>query len=201
MTIKEMFNKAITDAFKSAYLITEEDKKAVALAQIATALAQTGAIAPSDIEDNSEKAEEKEETKEKADEKKSYKPKKKQGEKLQKQPYDLSDEVPDEASEKTSNEAPEETPNEASEDPEEVEMAEEWTDETMKKYDPELTYIEDFNERNDPDGSTKLLDSCVEEYSSGVLHSFEEDITPRNVVSFVSWLKDVESSASEEKDS
>ena len=197
MTIKEMFNKAITDAFKSAYLITEEDKKAVALAQIAAALAQTGAIAPSDIEDNSEKAEEKEETKAKADEKKSYKPKKKQGEKLQKQPYDLSDE----ASEKTSNEAPEETPNEASEDSEEVEMAEEWTDEMMEKYNPELTYIEDFNERNDPDGSTKLLDSCVEEYSSGVLHSFEEDITPRNVVSFVSWLKDVESSASEEKDS
>lgn len=196
MTIKEMFNKAITDAFKSAYLITEEDKKAVALAQIAAALAQTGAIAPSDIEDNSEKAEEKEETKEK-NEKKSYKPKKKQGEKLQKQPYDLSDE----ASEKTSNEAPEETPNEASEDSEEVEMAEEWTDEMMEKYDPELRYIEDFNERNDPDGSTKLLDSCVEEYSSGVLHSFEEDITPRNVVSFVSWLKDVESAgASEEKD-
>lgn len=193
MTIKEMFNKAITDAFKSAYLITEEDKKAVALAQIAAALAQTGAIAPSDIEDNSEKAEEKEEIKEKADEKKSYKPKKKQGEKLQKQPYDLSDE----ASEKIS----EETPNEASEDSEEVEMAEEWTDETMEKYDPELRYIEDFNERNDPDGSTKLLDSCVEEYSSGVLHSFEEDITPRNVVSFVSWLKDVESAgASEEKD-
>ena len=189
MTIKEMFNKAITDAFKSAYLITEEDKKAVALAQIAAALAQTGAIAPSDIEDNSEKPEEKEETKAKADEKKSYKPKKKQGEKLQKQPYDLSDE----ASEKTSNEA--------SEDPEEVEMAEEWTDEMMEKYNPELTYIEDFNERNDPDGSTKLLDSGVEEYSSGVLHSFEEDITPRNVVSFVSWLKDVESSASEEKDS
>ena len=198
MTIKEMFNKAITDAFKSAYLITEEDKKAVALAQIAAALAQTGAIAPSDIEDNSEKAEEKEETKAKnADEKKSYKPKKKQGEKLQKQPYDL----PDEASEKISNEAPEKTPNETSGDSEEVEMAEEWTDETMKKYDSELTYIEDFNERNDPDGSTKLLDSCVEEYSSGVLHSFEEDITPRNVVSFVSWLKDVESAgASEEKD-
>ena len=193
MTIKEMFNKAITDAFKSAYLITEEDKKAVALAQIAAALAQTGAIAPSDIEDNSEKPEEKEETKAKADEKKSYKPKKKQGEKLQKQPYDLSDEASEEISE--------ETPNEASEDPEEVEMAEEWTDEMMEKYNPELTYIEDFNERNDPDGSTKLLDSCVEEYSSGVLHSFEEDITPRNVVSFVSWLKDVESSASEEKDS
>ena len=193
MTIKEMFNKAITDAFKSAYLITEEDKKAVALAQIAAALAQTGAIAPSDIEDNSEKPEEKEETKAKADEKKSYKPKKKQGEKLQKQPYDLSDEASEEISE--------ETPNEASEDPEEVEMAEEWTDEMMEKYNPELTYIEDFNERNDPDGSTKLLDSGVEEYSSGVLHSFEEDITPRNVVSFVSWLKDVESSASEEKDS
>ena len=200
MTIKEMFNKAITDAFKSAYLITEEDKKAVALAQIAAALAQTGAIASSDIEDNSEKAEEKKETKveskEKADEKKSYKPKKKQGEKLQKQPYDLSDE----ASDKASKENSEETPNEASEDSEEVEMAEEWTDEMMKKYDPELTYIEDFNERNDPDGSTKLLDSCVEEYSSGVLHSFEEDITPRNVVSFVSWLKDVESAGAEEND-
>ena len=191
MTIKEMFNKAITDAFKSAYLITEEDKKAVALAQIAAALAQTGAIASSDIEDNSEKSEEKEETKAKS-EKKSYKPKKKQGEKLQKQPYDLSDEA--------SEETPEETPNEAPEDSEEVEMAEEWTDETMKKYDPELTYIEDFNERNDPDGSTKLLDSCVEEYSSGVLHSFEEDITPRNVVSFVSWLKDVESAGAEEND-
>ena len=195
MTIKEMFNKAITDAFKSAYLITEEDKKAVALAQIAAALAQTGAIASSDIEDNSEKSEEKEETKvknkEKADEKKSYKPKKKQGEKLQKQPYDLSDEA--------SEETPEETPNEASEDSEEVEMAEEWTDEMMEKYNPELTYIEDFNERNDPDGSTKLLDSCVEEYSSGVLHSFE-DITPRNVVSFVSWLKDVESAGAEEND-
>ena len=195
MTIKEMFNKAITDAFKSAYLITDEDKKAVALAQIAAALAQTGAIAPSDIEDNPEKSEEKEETKAKS-EKKSYKPKKKQGEKLQKQPYDLSDKV----SEETSNEAPEETPNEASEDSEEVEMVEEWTDETMKKYDPELTYIADFNERNDHDGSTKLLDSCVEEYSSGVLHSFEKDITPRNVVSFVSWLKDVESAGTEEND-
>lgn len=195
MTIKEMFNKAITDAFKSAYLITEEDKKAVALAQIAAALAQTGAIASSDIEDNSEKSEEKEETKakneKKADEKKSYKPKKKQGEKLQKQPYDLSDEASDKVSE--------EIPNEASEDSEEVEMAEEWTDEMMEKYNPELTYIEDFNERNDPDGSTKLLDSCVEEYSSGVLHSFE-DITPRNVVSFVSWLKDVESAGAEEND-
>lgn len=195
MTIKEMFNKAITDAFKSAYLITEEDKKAVALAQIAAALAQTGAIASSDIEDNSEKSEEKEETKvenkEKADEKKSYKPKKKQGEKLQKQPYDLSDE----ASEKVS----EETPNGASEDSEEVEMAEEWTDETMKKYDPELTYIEDFAERNGNDDPTGLLDSCVGEFSSGVLHSFD-DIKPRNVVSFVSWLKDIEASASEEND-
>ena len=194
MTIKEMFNKAITDAFKSAYLITEEDKKAVALAQIAAALAQTGAIASSDIEDNSEKSEEKEETKAK-NEKKSYKPKKKQGEKLQKQPYDLSDEVPD----KVSKEISEEAPNEVSEDSEEVEMAEEWTDETMEKYNSELTYIEDFNERNDPDGSTKLLDSCVEEYSSGVLHSFE-DIKPRNVVSFVSWLKDVESAGAEEND-
>lgn len=186
MTIKEMFNKAITDAFKSAYLITEEDKKAVALAQIAAALAQTGAIAPSDIEDNSEKSEEKEETKAKS-EKKSYKPKKKQGEKLQKQPYDL----PDEASEKTSNGA--------SEDSEDVEMAEEWTDETMKKYDPELTYIEDFAERNGNDDPTGLLDSCVGEFSSGVLHSFD-DIKPRNVVSFVSWLKDIEASASEEND-
>ena len=199
MTIKEMFNKAITDAFKSAYLITEEDKKAVALAQIAAALAQTGAIAPSDIEDNSEKTGEKEKTKvenkEKADEKKSYKPKKKQGEKLQKQPYDLPDEASDEASDKVS----EETPNEASENSEEVEMAEEWTDEAMQKYDPELKYIEDFSERNGGDDPTGLLDSCVVEFSSGVLHNFD-DITPRNVVSFVSWLKDIEASASEEND-
>ena len=179
MTIKEMFNKAITDAFKSAYLITEEDKKAVALAQIAAALAQTGAIAPSDIEESSEKKEV--ETTEKKKEAKSHTPKKKQGEKLQKQPYDL----------------PEKEEKEAQE---EVEMAEEWTDETMQRYDAELKYIEDFVERNDNDDSAGLLDSCVGEFSSGVLHSFD-DITPRNIVSFVSWLKDIEAAgASEEND-
>lgn len=177
MTIKEMFNKAITDAFKSAYLITEEDKKAVALAQIAAALAQTGAIASSDIEESSEKKEV--ETTEKKKETKSHTPKKKQGEKLQKQPYDL--------------------PEKEDEAQEEVEMAEEWTDETMQKYDAELKYIEDFAERNDNDDSAGLLDSCVDEFSSGVLHSFD-DITPRNIVSFVSWLKDIEASASEEND-
>ena len=164
-SVKDTFNAAISEAIKNADLITDNYQKAMALANIAQALAATGLI--NDV------AEETKETKKKTKSKKT-------ADELKRQPKELPAEEP--AEQEEAEEAKEEAQGE---------FTDEWTEEALETFADELQYITDFVEKWGEEGAN----SCLADFSEGVLTDITADVNPLNIKGIVAAFQKLEEDA------
>jgi hypothetical protein len=165
-SVKDTFNAAISEAIKNADLITDNYQKAMALANIAQALAATGLI--NDV------AEETKETKKKTKSKKT-------ADELKRQPKELpAEEEP--AEQEEAEEAKEEAQGE---------FTDEWTEEALETFADELQYITDFVEKWGEEGAN----SCLADFSEGVLTDITADVNPLNIKGIVAAFQKLEEDA------
>lgn len=171
-TIKELFITSINNAIKSAELITEPDKKAVAYAKIAQSLALTGMI-KADTQINSTES---------VPAKESLKVENSKGKSKAASEETVS--IPDKTDEEVIDEAVDKMEEKQEQIQEEVDA--EWTEETMAMFANEVQFIVSLNEKFTND----QLSNCVKSFSEGALSSLD-DINPLNITGFVSFMKDL----------
>ena len=163
-SVKDTFNAVISDAIKNVDLVSDNYQKAMALASIAQALAATGLIGDVSV------------TKEEAEEKKPAKTKK-TADKMKRQPKDLP------------AEEAEETPVEKeSEKDSKKEWTEEWTNEAVTEFADDLQYITEFTEK----WGEEAANSCLADYSEGILTDVSVDINPLNIKGVVAAFRKLE---------
>ena len=165
-SVKDTFNAAISEAIKNADLITDNYQKAMALANIAQALAATGLIG--DVTEEPKENKKKTKAKKTADE-------------MKRQPKELPAEEP----------AEQEEAEETKEEEAQGEFTEEWTEEAMETFAEELQYITDFVEKWGEEGAN----SCLADFSEGVLTDITADVNPLNIKGIVAAFQKLEEDA------
>ena len=182
-TINEMFVKVVNEGFNSIKGISDFDKKALACAEMAKALAMTGMVKTPDskTEEDTIKIEERpEETKKEenvSEEKESLKSKPKTESKTKPKPKVKKQQ--DSAEKKESEKAP----------------ISEWNEETREMYKEELEYIESLEKEYGEESVNEVL----QDYSKGNLEKSEQ-ITPIDIQGFVAHLKELIASNEEEEE-
>lgn len=181
-SISQMFVNVINEGIKATQAISEADKKALACAELAKALAMSGLVTVIGSESGEIEAsvsEAKESLKDKPKEKK--KPAaaaKKEEEKVKKETAPEPEPEPEEAQEESSGE---------------VELVDEWTEEMIEIKSEQLEVIQELQDEYDEE----TLDECVKNFSEGVLESIE-DISPLNIDGFIAYIQLLLSDAEEE---
>lgn len=164
MTIKEMFSEAIKKSMQSADNIIEADKKAMAYAAIASALAESGLLLQKTVTDIKEEKDslkpENNKTKEKQVENKEEKP--------------IVEEPKKEIQEATA------TPKKEVE----TEPEDEWNDTTKEKYKEELEFIQQFDK--------DCLNECLNVFLQASEGEYTiKDLTPDIIQGFCTFLKKI----------
>jgi len=169
MTLKEYFSKSITEAFSSADKIIEPKDKALAYAEIAKAIAMTGAISS-----NTSVAGETSKNETKVSPKESLK----------------EETAKVESKKETKKEAPKAKPEPPKEEvPKEPVVGEEWTEEMNEMFASQIIKFQGFLESY---GEENIM-QCVDAFSEGQFSSLE-DITPLNIDAFISYIEQLEAS-------
>lgn len=171
-SINQMFASMLSEGIKSTKAISDPEKKALACAELAKALAMTGLVSVGDSESAASEptpAEAKESLKEK--------PKAAKKEKAKEEP-------------KVAKEEPK--AEEVAEE-QEIEIVDEWTDEMIEHFSEQLSYIQGLQEEYDEE----TLDECVKNFSEGVFESIE-DISPLNIDGFIAYFQMLLADAEEE---
>ncbi|MCY7866017.1 hypothetical protein P8918_12670 [Bacillus spizizenii] len=165
-SINHMFATMLNDGITASKAISDPEKKALACAELAKALAMTGLVSVVDSESANAATpeEEKESLKEKA------KPRQKATSKREKAPVPAAEEPKEEAA--------------AEEADSEVEVTDEWTEEMVDQFSEQLARIEQLQEEYDEE----TLDDCVKNFSEGVLNGIE-DISPLNIDGFIAYIQ------------
>ena len=172
------FASLIKQGVEAMNAISDPEKKALAAAELAKAVAATGLVGLTDTSDAKDVAE----TKQAIKEDKPGKTAKK--------------EEPKEAAAPKAPKAPPAPKAEPDPQPEPVEEAPpateevdetEWTEEAAEKFAEELEFIRALKESYGDEGQ-QILDECVENWSEGV-YKTTDDITPVNVVGFKAYLE------------
>jgi hypothetical protein len=177
-SINQMFANMMSEGITAAKAISDPEKKALACAELAKALAMTGLISVGGETApvaTTPAAEGKEALKEKA------KPKQK--------PVKETAEAVEETQETAEETTEEETPAESGE----VTVVEEWNDEMVEMFSEQLEVVQQLQEEYDEE----TLDECVKNFSEGVLNGIE-DISPLNIDGFIAYIQMLLADAGEE---
>ena len=171
MDINQTFNNVILEAVKSAKNITESKDKAIALAEIAKALAMTNQIGlTTTFKSNS--TDKKESLKNKPNSKK---------EEVVSEDTDEVEEMLEPALEESNEE---ESIEEVDYENDEEITDDDWTQETFDKYSKEIKYIQDITLKKTPE----VINGHLAEFSKGSISDVSE-VSPSNIKGIYCFLK------------
>lgn len=178
--LSKTFGELVKQGFEALGTISDPYQKALAAAELAKAVAQTGLVGLAD-EATPATPEEAAEIKEaiKKDDATATK---------KKAPAPKADKkaAPAPKKEEPKEEPVEEPVEEPTTDEEGAEEGG-WTADALEKYAEELDFIAQLTDQYGEDGPS-IMDECVQDWSEGVFKS-TEDITPDNIVGFKAYLE------------
>lgn len=204
--IVKTFAELINEGNKAAKMITEPDKRAMAYAALAQAIAETGAVnfdnlnANEEVE-NSEPKAKKEDIKAGAD--KGTTSKKAKSKKASPKKEEKVEEMTDIIAESQEEEKPEEKTEETMPSIDEEAVApeteseddgDEWTDELQEKYAEEINFL---NEVAEAYGEDEVYGRILLEWSQDQFSGIE-NVTPSNVQAFAYYVQSLVDAAEEE---
>lgn len=174
-TIKGLFTQAIVEGMAAAKKISENKDKALAYAALADAMARTGLVVGTNLDEETPTEEVKG--------KDSLAPEK------QKTPAPAAKPKPQPPQPQVENDL------ESIEEPAsaEAELTDEWTEETIELKAAGVAFINTLKEQYDEE----TLNNCVGQFSEGTMKTLAE-ITPLNIDGFVSFMEALIAAASEE---
>ena len=181
--ISQTFVKALKKGFDAANMITEQDKKALAYAELAKAIAATGLVEDVDVSDT--EAIDKEEAPKKTDNKKAANTKKdalkpESGKGAAKPKEEVEEQVPTEEIAPVQEETPVDTQTE-------VEIEEEWTDAMVELKSDILARLNAYA-AEDAWGEEYVYNDCVSAFFESAETTGKENIRPTNIDGFVTYL-------------
>lgn len=188
--LTKTFVSLVETGWESIQAISDPEKKALAVAELAKAVAATGLVGHLDVAPMT--AEQASETKEaiKAD---------KPGATTKAAPEPEKQKVAPEPKKEKAAPAPKKEEPAAevqAQVTESSESTDEWNEVTEAKYAKELEYIGALMDSYGDEGPD-IINECVADFSEGNYKSFE-DITPSNIIGFVAFLELLLKSAEEE---
>ena len=169
-SVNQMFATMMSEGMTAAKAISDPEKKAMACAELAKALAMTGLIVIGDTPTTVV------ETPADAKEALKEKPKPKQTSKAKEEAKETQEPAAEEETEATETEAPAESGQ--------AEVVDEWTEEMVEMFSEQLATIQQLQEEYDEE----TLDDCVKNFSEGVLNGIE-DISPLNIDGFIAYIQ------------
>lgn len=178
-TVKGLFSQAITEGMNAAKRITDPYQKAEAYASLADAMARTGLVSGTNLDE----AETSEATTPETKGKEALKPeanKAKATPKKKEEPKAKAKETKAEEPEVEEN-TEEEQEEAAAEEPE---LTEEWTDEMLTLKADHIGFIQQLKD----DYEEEALEGCVQQFSEGTMSSLDE-ITPLNIDGFIAYMQ------------
>ncbi len=181
MDINQTFNNVVLEAIKSAKNIVESKDKAIALAEIAKALAMTNQVSLTTTM-RADASEKKESLKNKPTPKKQEATLQESEDEVEKmleatlEEEDLEEDKEGNCEEETTEEVDYENDGEITD--------EDWTQEAFDKYSKEIKYIKDITVKKTP----KVINGHLAEFSKGSLNDVSE-VSPSNIKGIYCFLK------------